>query len=98
MDFSSKKMSLTEIDSRFDNIEKMMTEITKSKLVIADKEYSLSEWITTSDYVKNNRLAIARVHNWITRGVIPKDCIVIIPELNHLKLIKNQSYETRATK
>lgn len=92
------KMSLAEMDSRFDNIEKMMTEITKSKLVIADKEYNLSEWITTSDYARNNHLALARVHNWITRGVIPKDCIVIIPELNHLKLIKNQSYMTRATK
>ncbi|WP_285542677.1 hypothetical protein [Dyadobacter frigoris] len=86
------------MDRRFCNIEKMMTEITKSKLVIADKEYNLSEWITTSDYAKNNHLAIARVHNWIARGVIPKDCFIVVPELNHLKLIKNQSYETRATK
>lgn len=92
------KMSIAEMDNRFDHIEKMMTEITKSKLVIADKEYNLAEWITTSDYAKNNHLAIARVHNWISRGVIPKDCFIVVPELNHLKLIKNQSYETRATK
>jgi hypothetical protein len=98
MDTTVKKMSLTEIDDQFENIEKMMREITTSKLVIADKEYNLSEWITTSDYAKNNQLAIARVHNWISRGVIPSDCVIVVPELNHLKLIKNQLYQTRASK
>ncbi|WP_235152321.1 hypothetical protein [Dyadobacter sp. CY345] len=97
MSTNRKKMSLTELDERFDKLEKMMTEITKSKLIIADKEYHLSEWITTSDYAKNNGLAIARVHNWITRGVIPSDCLIAVPELNHLKLIKDQAYQTRAT-
>ena len=75
-----------------------MAEITQSKLVIADKEYNLSEWITTSDYAKSNHLAIARVHNWITCGVIPSDCIIVVPELNHLKLIKDQLYQTRVIK
>ncbi|MEO6686865.1 MAG: hypothetical protein ABIN24_12915 [Dyadobacter sp.] len=89
---------MAEIDSRFDNIEKMMNEITQSRLIIADTEYKLSEWITTSDYAINNHLSIARVHNWITRGIIPLDCVIVVPELNHLKLIKNQPYETRATK
>jgi hypothetical protein len=98
MDTTVKKMSLTEIDNQFENIEKMMREITTSKLIIADKEYNLSEWITTSDYAKNNQLAIARVHNWISRGVIPSDCVIVVPELNHLKLIKNQLYQTRASK
>jgi hypothetical protein len=98
MDTTVKKMSLTEIDNQFENIEKMMREITTSKLIIADKEYNLSEWITTSDYAKNNQLAIARVHNWISRGVIPSDCVIVVPELSHLKLIKNQLYQTRASK
>lgn len=98
MDTAVKKMSLTEIDNRLDNVEKMMREITQSRLIIADKEYHLSEWITTSDYAKSNNLAISRVHNWIMRGVIPSDCVIVVPELNHLKLIKNRPYETRATK
>ena len=86
------------IDDRLDNVEKTLREITRSRLIIADKEYYLSEWITTSDYAKSNNLAISRVHNWIMRGVIPSDCVIVVPELNHLKLIKNCLYETRATK
>ncbi len=43
MSTNRKELSLTELDERFDKVEKMMTEITKSKVVIADKEYHLSE-------------------------------------------------------
>lgn len=94
----NKKMTLSEIDHTFDNVEKMMKDLTKSKLTIMDKEYNLSQWITLSDYSKSNNLSVARVQNWIIRGVVPTDCVLVVPELNHLKLIKNQSYEIRATR
>ena len=98
MEATKKRLTGEEIDKRMDKIEILLHELTQSKLVIMDKEYDLSEWITLSDYSKSNNLSIARIQNWILRGVVPTDCVIVVPELNHLKLIKNQIYETRATR
>ena len=98
MEATKKRLTGEEIDKRMDKIEILLHELTQSKLVIMDKEYDLSEWITLSDYSKINNLSIARIQNWILRGVVPTDCVIVVPELNHLKLIKNQIYETRATR
>ena len=73
----------------------MMKELTDHKLIFMGKEYSLSEWITVSDYAKKYNIKIDLVMKCIDRGVIPAGSAIIIPELNYLKLVKNQPYSAR---
>ena len=64
------------------------------KLIVENHEYSLNEWITISDYSRRHNLKTSRVQNWITRGVIPPDKVVVVPQLNSLKLIKDEVYKS----
>lgn len=66
--------------------------LSDTKLVVGKLEYSLDEWITISDYSRRHNLKTSRVQNWITRGVIPSDKVVVVPQLNSIKLIKNEIY------
>jgi hypothetical protein len=68
--------------------------LTDTKLVVGKLEYSLDEWITISDYSRRHNLKTSRVQNWITRGVIPPDKVVVVPQLNSIKLIKNEIYRS----
>ncbi|MDQ6479802.1 hypothetical protein [Dyadobacter sp. LHD-138] len=65
------------------------------KLVVSGAEYDLHDWMTISDYSKQHNLKVSRVQNWITRGVIPSENVLVIPQLNDVKLIKNEIYSTR---
>ena len=96
METLEKKLKAAEIESNVRSMEQQLMQLTQSKLVIMDKEYYLWEWITLSDYAKKYNVKIPRLLNWIERGVIPDDAIIVIPELNHLKLVKNQLYEPRS--
>ncbi len=56
-------------------------------------EYKLSEWVTPKKYAKLFGLESTMVvTNWISRGVIPPQNVITIPELNDLKLIKAVPY------
>lgn len=88
----------SEIREKLDEIHSLMNEISQSKLTIMDKEYDLAEWITLTDYSKKYNLSISRVQQWIIRGVVPSDCVIVVPELNYLKLLKNKMYYTRTNK
>lgn len=68
--------------------------LTDTKLVVGKLEYSLDEWITISEYSRRHNLKTSRVQNWITRGVIPSHKVVVVPQLNSIKLIKNEIYRT----
>ncbi|MCE7039035.1 hypothetical protein [Dyadobacter sp. CY312] len=85
-----------EVNKKLDEVEARLMDFTNSKLVIMDKEYSLKDWMTLSDYCKKYNIKPSRLSNWIERGVVPNDSIIIIPELNGLKLIKNQGYMARS--
>ncbi len=80
-----------------DEVHVLMRELSESKLIIAGKEFDLAEWITLSEYAKKHNLTLNRVQQWVNRGVVPAESMVIVPELNYLKLIKDQEYLTRAT-
>ncbi|WP_083422093.1 hypothetical protein [Arsenicibacter rosenii] len=55
--------------------------------------YSLDEWITIKEYARRFDLKSTNiVSNWISRGIIPAQNIIEIPELNDLKLIKAVPY------
>ncbi|WP_138476873.1 hypothetical protein [Dyadobacter bucti] len=90
-----KNTVFAEVNKKLDDVEAKLINFTNSKLVIMDKEYKLKEWMTLSDYCKKYNIRPSRLSNWIERGVIPDESIIIIPELNGLKLIKNQPYMAR---
>lgn len=90
-----KNTVFAEVNKKLDDVEAKLIDFTNSKLVIMEKEYKLKEWMTLSDYCKKYNIRPSRLSNWIERGVIPDESIIIIPELNGLKLIKNQPYMAR---
>ncbi|NIJ54064.1 hypothetical protein [Dyadobacter arcticus] len=65
------------------------------KIVVAGAEYDLHDWVTISDYSRLHNLKVSRVQNWISRGVVPRDKVLAIPQLNNVKLIKNEIYTAR---
>lgn len=51
-----------------------------------------TEWLTVKRYAQKYGLTVNVVINWINRGVIPADCVQTLPELNNLRLVKDQPY------
>lgn len=84
------KVSIDEIGTYLTEL-KSLREV---KLIVENHEYSLNEWITISDYSRRHNLKTSRVQNWITRGIIPSDKVVVVPQLNSLKLIKDEIYKS----
>lgn len=69
--------------------------LNDAKLLVAGEEYDLSTWITISHYAKKYSLALSLVQNWVKRGVVPNEKVVVVPQLNNLKLIKDEVYRVR---
>ncbi|MCF0041298.1 hypothetical protein [Dyadobacter fanqingshengii] len=88
----------TEVNNKLDQVESMLMDFTNSKLVIMDKEYWLRDWMTLSDYCKKYNIKPSRLSNWMERGVVPAGSVIVIPELNGLKLIKDQAFMARSYK
>lgn len=51
-----------------------------------------SEWLTISRYSKKHNIPQSTITSWITRGVIPANAVRDLPELNNIRLIKDQLY------
>ncbi|CCH02030.1 hypothetical protein FAES_4030 [Fibrella aestuarina BUZ 2] len=54
---------------------------------------NLDEWLTIKRYAERYGVTTHVVTNWIRRGTIPADCVLDLPELNDLRLVKNQAYK-----
>ncbi len=52
----------------------------------------LAEWLTVKRYAERYGLTTQVVTNWMARGIIPVDCTMTLPELNDIRLVKNQRY------
>jgi len=52
-----------------------------------------AEWLTIKRYAQKYNLSTQVVTNWISRGVIPADSTMVLPELNDLRLVKDQPYK-----
>lgn len=52
----------------------------------------MSDWLTIKHYAEKYSVTTQVVTNWIARGVIPADCVKDVPELNDLRLVKDQPY------
>lgn len=59
---------------------------------LPDTLLDIGEWLTIKRYAERHDLTTQVVTNWIARGVIPADCFRIVPELNDLRLVKDQLY------
>lgn len=55
-------------------------------------ELNLSDWLTVARYAKTYGVSQQVVTNWINRGIIPAICVMEIPELNNIRLVRNQPY------
>ena len=52
----------------------------------------MSDWLTIKRYAEKYGVTTQVVTNWIARDVIPADCVKDVPELNDLRLVKDQPY------
>lgn len=64
----------------------------KGKVTYEGKEYVFGDWVTIADYCRLYDFKPSRVQNWIDREIVPRQNVVIIHELNNLKLLKNEPY------
>lgn len=51
------------------------------------------EWLTIKRYADKYGITQQVVVNWINRGTIPADAVRDIPELNNIRLVKDQPYK-----
>jgi hypothetical protein len=71
----------------------------KRYLELNGTKYPLGEWITLKEYARRFHLESTNVvSNWISRGIVPPQNVITIPELNDLKLIKAISYRSAVAK
>lgn len=81
-----------------DNLKELDALVEKANLVLKGKityegrEYILGDWVTIADYCRLYNFKPSRVQNWIDREIVPRQNVVIIQELNNLKLLKNVVY------
>jgi len=59
---------------------------------LPDTLLDMGKWLTIKRYAQRRGLTTQVVTNWMARGIIPVDCVRIVPELNDLRLVKDQSY------
>lgn len=59
---------------------------------LPDSLLNISDWLTIKRYAEKYSVTTQVVTNWIARGVIPTDCVKDLPELNDLRLVKDQPY------
>ncbi|TDE16574.1 hypothetical protein [Dyadobacter psychrotolerans] len=58
------------------------------------EKYKLNDWITIKEYCKRFDIKSTQVvTNWIKRGIIPKENIILIEEYNNIRLIKAVAYQ-----
>jgi len=55
-------------------------------------QVDLTHWLTIKRYAQRYGLTTQVVTNRIARGIIPTECTMSLPELNDLRVVKNQPY------
>ncbi len=52
----------------------------------------MTKWLTIKRYAEKYGLSTQVVTNWISRDIIPADCVMDLPEINNIRLVKDQPY------
>lgn len=50
-------------------------------------------WLTVKDYAAKYSLSTQVVSDWISVGIVPEESTMVLPELNDIKLVKDQFYK-----
>ncbi|MFD2936294.1 hypothetical protein [Spirosoma flavum] len=53
----------------------------------------MTQWMTIKDYAKKYNVSTQVISNWISREIIPADSTMVLPELNDIRLVKDQVYK-----
>ena len=53
----------------------------------------LREWVTVTAYCKLHNKKVSTVSSWIDRQKLPPHKVVVVAELNSLKLLRNEQYK-----
>jgi len=86
---------IEEVAETLDLLGQKAALVLKGKITYEGQEYVFGDWVTIADYCRLHNFKPARVQNWIDRQIVPQQNVVIIQELNNLKLLKNVSYRPR---
>jgi hypothetical protein len=62
-------------------------------LKLPDVVLDMAEWLTIKRYAEKHSVSTQVVSNWIARGIIPADCMMELPELNDIRLVKDREYK-----
>ena len=87
---------ITQFLLEWANILKQKVEIVTSDPEVKYKgiNYAFPEWTTIVNYCKLHSIKNQQtVSNWVSRGIISAQNVLIIKELNDLKLISNLNYQ-----
>lgn len=86
-------METTKIDFAAEFAE-FRRESEESLKILVEHGFVLdtTQWLTIARYAKKYDVSQQVVVNWISRGVVPADCVQEIPELNNIRLVKDQPY------
>lgn len=81
-----------EIEALLAQGDRIITE-AETFLQQQGRTYSLAEWITPAEYARRFGLASTMiVTNRISRGVIPAENVLHVPEINNTRLVKAIPY------
>ena len=87
------KLAVGQLNLRLAQLTAQALESAEQFLSRDGKQYPLSDWLTPKEYAKRFDLRSTQViTNWIRRGVIPKENVVTIQELNNLTLVEAVPY------
>ncbi|GAA4415308.1 hypothetical protein GCM10023187_45720 [Nibrella viscosa] len=76
-------------------LQKAQQELAESIKVLTAHGFVVdtTEWLTLKRYAKKYGVSIQVVTNWIGRGIIPKDCTMVLHEFNDIRLVKDRPYK-----
>ena len=85
-----------DFDKELQEIERQTNEsvdyVQSLGLKLPDIVLDMRDWLTIKRYAEKYGVSTNVVSNWISRGTIPADCVQVVPELNDIKLIRDQPY------
>ena len=85
--------AVSQLNARLALLTTQALEQSEQFLSRNGRQYPLSDWLTPKEYARRFDIRSTQViTNWIRRGVIPKENVVIIHELNNLTLVKAMPY------
>lgn len=88
--YQTRRKELSEIMTK---AEKLIS-LGRNLLINQGKVIDTNDYLTIKRYCeKYNLKSEAVVLNWIARGIIPKEDVLILTEFNNLKVIPDKQYK-----